>query len=179
TSEFGFVEQPDDYLLFFGRIHPEKGAREAIAAAKHCQKKLIIAGLIQDTDYFNTHILPAIDNKNVVYVGNCGPAQRNKLLGSALALLHLISFEEPFGLSVVEAMCCGTPVVAFNRGSMPELIRHGRTGYLVTTIEEAVAAVYELSKLNRNECRQWALAMFSKERMTDEYLRLYEQILNA
>ena len=113
----------------------------------------------------------------MLYVGNCGPVERNELLGNALALLHLISFEEPFGLSVVEAMCCGTPVVAFNRGSMPELIRHGKTGYLIDTLEEAEAVVHQVSNLHRIECRQWATAMFSKEKMTDEYLRLYEQIL--
>jgi glycosyltransferase involved in cell wall biosynthesis len=179
TGEFSFVEKPGDYLLFFGRIHPEKGTLEAITIAKRSGKKLIIAGLIQDEVYFNTHILPAIDNKNIVYAGNCGPAQRNELLGNALALLHLISFEEPFGLSVVEAMCCGTPVIAFNRGSMPELIKHGRTGYLVDKIEEAATAVHDLSTINRDECRQWAVTMFSKEKMTDEYLRLYEEVLTV
>lgn len=179
TAEFSFVELPDDYLLFFGRIHPEKGTREAIEVARQCGKRLIIAGLIQDKAYFNNHVLPAIDNKKVVYAGNCGPAQRNQLVGRAAALLHLISFEEPFGLSVVEAMCCGTPVIAFNRGSMPELIRHGETGYLIHTIEEALTAVHQLVSINRNDCRQWATKMFSKEKMTDEYLRLYEEILNA
>ncbi|HEY1021770.1 MAG TPA: glycosyltransferase family 4 protein [Flavisolibacter sp.] len=179
TGEFSFVEQPNDYLLFFGRIHPEKGTREAISVAKRCRKKLVIAGLIQDHDYFNSHVLPFIDNNEIVYAGNCGPAQRNELLGNALALLHLISFEEPFGLSVVEAMCCGTPVIAFNRGSMPELIRQGKTGYLVDTIEEAEAAVHRVTILHRMACRQWATAMFSKEKMTGEYLRLYEHILRS
>jgi glycosyltransferase involved in cell wall biosynthesis len=179
TDEFSFVEHPKDYLLFFGRIHPEKGTREAIAVAKGYGKKLIIAGLIQDSGYFNTYILPAIDNEEVIYVGNCGPAQRNELLGNALALLHLISFEEPFGLSVVEAMCCGTPVIAFSRGSMPELIRHERTGFLVHTIEEAEGFVSKLSTINRKDCRQWSLEMFSKEKMTNEYFHLYKQILNA
>jgi glycosyltransferase involved in cell wall biosynthesis len=179
TAEFCFVEQPEDYLLFFGRIHPEKGTREAIEVARKCGKKLIIAGLIQDEGYFNTYILPAIDDSEIVYVGNCGPAQRNQLLGKAAALLHLISFDEPFGLSVVEAMCCGTPVIAFNRGSMPELIRQDETGYLVDTIEDTVDAVHQLQHINRNNCRQWATEMFSKEKMTAEYLRLYEQILNV
>ena len=179
TDEFNFFEQPDDYLLFFGRIHPEKGTREAITVARQCKKKLIIAGLIQDTDYFNTHVLPFINNKEVVYAGNCGPAQRNALLGKALALLHLVSFEEPFGLSVVEAMCCGTPVIAFNRGAMPELILDGKTGFLVHTIEAAAAAVQQLSTIKRKECRQWAMLMFSKEKMTDEYLGLYEQMLTT
>lgn len=179
TSEFSFVDASAGYLLFFGRIHPEKGAREAIDVAKRCGKKLIIAGLIQDADYFNNHVLPFIDDENVVYVGNCGPAQRNELLGKAGALLHLISFEEPFGLSVAEAMCCGTPVIAFHRGSMAELIRHEQTGFLVNTVEEAVSAVGKLPAISRSACRQWATKMFSKEKMTDEYLRLYRQVLNA
>ncbi len=179
TAAFDFVEQPGDYLLFFGRIAPEKGTREAIDVARQCRKKLIIAGLIQDEAYFTTSILPAIDDNEIVYAGNCGPAQRNRLLGNAAALLHLISFEEPFGLSVAEAMCCGTPVIAFNRGSMPELIRQGETGYLVQTTGEAVDAVDQLPQINRKSCRQWATMMFSKEKMTDEYLHLYEQILNA
>lgn len=179
TADFSFVEQPKDYLLFFGRIHPEKGAREAIAVAKRCGKKLIIAGLIQDHDYFNSHVLPAIDNEAVVYAGNCGPRERNELLGNALALLHLISFDEPFGLSVAEAMCCGTPVVAFKRGAMPELMRHKQTGFLVDTAEEAASAVDELPTIRRADCRKWASQMFSKEKMTDSYLRLYEQILGT
>ena len=179
TGSFSFVDQPEDYLLYFGRIHPEKGAREAIAVAKNCGKKIIIAGLIQDADYFNTHILPAIDNETVFYAGNCGPDQRNELLGKALALLHLISFEEPFGLSVAEAMCCGTPVIAFNRGAMGELILHGRTGYLVQNIKEAEAAVHQIAMISRNECRLWAIENFSKEKMVDEYYRLYKRILHC
>ena len=177
TAAFSFVETPGDYLLFFGRIHPEKGAREAIAVAKQCGKKLVIAGLIQDEAYFKTFVLPAIDDDKVVYAGNCGPEQRNRLLGAAAALLHLISFDEPFGLSVVEAMCCGTPVIGFHRGSMPELIRPGETGFLVHTAEEAVHAVQQLPQINRRDCRQWATAQFSKEKMTAGYLGLYEQIL--
>ncbi|GAA4746163.1 glycosyltransferase family 4 protein [Flavisolibacter ginsenosidimutans] len=179
SAEFSFVEKAKDYLLFFGRIHPEKGTREAIEVAKRCGRKLIIAGLVQDADYFNKHILPFIDDKHVVYVGNCGPAQRNELLGKAAALLHLISFEEPFGLSVAEAMCCGTPVIAFDRGSMPELIQHEQTGFVVKDEEEAVASVAQLSTINRAACREWAVKMFSKEKMTNAYLNLYEQILKA
>ncbi len=177
TAAFDFVEHPDDYLLFFGRIHPEKGTREAIEVARQCGKKLIIAGLIQDVVYFNNQVLPAIDDKMVVYAGNCGTAKRNQLLGNATALLHLISFDEPFGLSVVEAACCGTPVIAVNRGAMPELIRQGESGYLVHSIADAVEAVQQLRYINRSHCRQWATTMFSKEKMTVEYLRVYEKIL--
>ncbi len=177
TDKFSYQEHPKDYLLFFGRIHPEKGTRQAIELAKSCGKKLVIAGLIQDRDYFNEQVLPFIDNETVVYAGNCGAPERDKLLGNALALLHLVLFDEPFGLSVAEAMCCGTPVIAFKRGSMPELILPGKTGYLVNTIEEAQAAVLQIDSINRIDCRQWAVTMFSKERMTEGYLGVYEKIL--
>lgn len=177
TNDFSFCEQPGDYLLFFGRIHPEKGTRQAIDLAKKCGKKLIIAGLIQDADYFNTQVKPFIDNATVVYAGNANSLQRNALLGNALALLHLVLFDEPFGLSVAEAMCCGTPVIAFNRGSMPELIQHGKTGFLVNGMEEAAAAVKQLSQIKRTDCRQWAVDMFSKEKMVAGYLDVYMRIL--
>jgi glycosyltransferase involved in cell wall biosynthesis len=177
TADFTFNKDPGDYLLFFGRIHPEKGTHDAIKLAKQCNKKLIIAGLIQDVNYFNAQIVPFIDNKSVVYAGNCGPAQRDQLLGGAQALLHPIYFDEPFGLSVAEAMCCGTPVIAYNRGAMPELILHEKTGFVVNSIDEAAEAVERLPSISRENCRNWAISRFSKERMTDDYLALYTQIL--
>jgi glycosyltransferase involved in cell wall biosynthesis len=112
-----------------------------------------------------------------VYTGNCGPQERDKLLGHAFALLHLINFDEPFGLSVAEAMCCGTPVIAFNRGAMPELILHKQTGFLVDTIDGAVHAVSQLPLINRKNCREWASHTFSAEEMTDDYIALYQYIL--
>ncbi len=111
-----------NYLLYFGRIHPHKGAYEAIQIATRSNKKLLLCGLIQDQAYFDEKIAPYLDDSNIVYMGNVGPKQRNELMGNAVALLHPISFEEPFGLSVAEAMMCGTPVIAFKRGSMKELI---------------------------------------------------------
>ncbi|MEP7279786.1 MAG: glycosyltransferase family 4 protein [Bacteroidota bacterium] len=177
TSLFTFQQNPGDYLLFFGRIHPEKGAWDAIQVAKRCKKKLIIAGLIQDGAYFENKIRPYINNEDVVYAGNCEPKQRDALLGSAAALLHLIHFDEPFGLSVAEAMCCGTPVIAFNRGSMPELIADKKTGFLVNTIDEAVAAVGQLGNINRNDCRQWSSARFSTAKMAGDYMQVYKRIL--
>ncbi|UCG28747.1 MAG: glycosyltransferase family 4 protein, partial [Bacteroidales bacterium] len=119
---FTFNPNPEDYLLFFGRIHSEKGTYECIQIAKKTGRKLLISGLIQDQHYFDEKVKPYINNDDIVYVGNSGPEARNRLLGNAFALLHPVSFEEPFGLSVVESMFCGTPVIAYNRGSMPELI---------------------------------------------------------
>jgi glycosyltransferase involved in cell wall biosynthesis len=120
-------------LLFFGRIHNDKGARQAIEIARACNKKLILAGIIQDQAYYDQYVAPHIDNDKVVYIGSVGPVERNRLLGKACALLHPIQFDEPFGLSVIESMACGTPVIAFDRGSMPELIENGKMVFWSTT----------------------------------------------
>ncbi len=178
SNEFTFQPTPKDYLLFFGRIHPEKGTSESIQIAKKAGKRLIISGLIQDEAYFETKVKPFIDDNNVIYVGNSGPAERDRLLGEALALLHPISFDEPFGLSVAEAMFCGTPVIAYRRGSMPELINDKKTGFLVSSVEEAVSAIDCLSSIDRTQCRDWADSKFSKERMVEGYLKVYKEILD-
>ncbi len=170
-------EKPADYLIFFGRIHHDKGTKEAIEIARQANRKLIIAGLIQDETYYQKEVAPHLDEDRVVYIGNVGPDQRNKLLGNAAALLHPINFNEPFGLSVVEAMACGTPVIAFKRGSMPEVIVDGKTGFLVSTVQEAVQAVGNLGTLKRADCRQHVLDHFSVDRMVTDYLKVYQQIL--
>jgi glycosyltransferase involved in cell wall biosynthesis len=179
TNEFTFNANPKDYLLFFGRIHPEKGTYEAIQIAKQSGRKLIISGFIQDENYFAKKVKPFINNNDIVYVGNSAARDRNKLLGEAYALLHPIIFDEPFGLSVAEAMLCGTPVVAFNRGSMPELIENLKTGFLVDTIEQAVAVVNSLHLINREYCYQWARSKFSRQKMIDGYLDVYHRILKS
>jgi len=176
TGDFEFNAVPDDYLLFFGRIHPHKGTSEAIAIAKASGRKLIIAGIIQDENYFKNHVEPHL-NEDIQFVGSAGPADRNHLLGKATALLHPISFDEPFGLSVAEALLCGTPVIAFNRGSMPELIQDKKTGYLVGTIDEAVEALKSVKEIDRSYCRDWANSKFSREKMVEDYIRLYHQIV--
>jgi glycosyltransferase involved in cell wall biosynthesis len=177
TKDFKFVEKPEDYLLFFGRIHPHKGTAEAIEIAKRSDSKLIIAGIIQDENYFKERIKGEL-NSRIQYVGPAGPEKRNELLGNALCLLHPISFNEPFGMSVAEAMLCGTPVIAFNRGSMPELVKHEQTGFLVNDIREAVESVKQIHAISRLECFNWANSQFSMEKMTGDYLRLYKQILS-
>ena len=179
TNEFILNHEPEDYLLFFGRIHPHKGVYESIQIAKKSKRKLIISGLIQDQEYFDNKVKPFINSNDIVYVGNSGPDERNRLLGGAIALLHPISFEEPFGLSVVEAMLCGTPVIAFNSGSMPELILDRKTGFLVNTIEEALDAVNNIKSINRKYCRDWATSKFSRQKMIEGYLDVYKKILSV
>jgi glycosyltransferase involved in cell wall biosynthesis len=178
-EQFTFKKTPGRYLLFFGRIHHDKGTLEAIEIAEKAGKKLIISGIIQDREYFSKKVEPLINNENIVFVGSSGPEKRDKLLGEALALLHPINFQEPFGLSVAEAMLCGTPVIAFNRGSMPELIDHGKTGFLVrtNTVDEAVEYLRDIKKIDRAFCRQWAASRFSREKMIDDYQDVYERII--
>ncbi|NOY97461.1 MAG: glycosyltransferase family 4 protein [Chlorobi bacterium] len=177
VKEFTFNPSPGEYLLFFGRIHPEKGTYEAIQIAKRSGRELIISGLIQDQEYFDTKVKPFLNDKDIVYVGNSGPKVRDELLGGAYTLLHPISFEEPFGLSVAEAMLCGTPVIAFNKGSMPELILHQKTGFLVDTIEEAVEAVGNIDYIDRKYCTYWSSSKFSSKKMVEGYLGVYEEVL--
>ncbi|MGN6508345.1 MAG: glycosyltransferase family 4 protein [Chitinophaga sp.] len=176
-TEFDYVEAPGDYLLFFGRIHPHKGTRDAIDIARQTGHPLIIAGIVQDEAYFREKVEPLIDGEQVRYVGHAGPSQRKQLLGNARALLHPIHFDEPFGLSVAEAMMCGTPVIAYNRGSMPELIVQEKTGFLVKDGEEAVQRVRDLGRINRQACRDHAMANFSMQKMVEDYVRVYEKVL--
>jgi len=176
TSQFNFYPTAGDYLLFFGRIHPDKGTAEAIEIAKKSKMKLVIAGIIQDENYYKEKVEPHL-NEDIVFIGAAGPDKRNELLGNAYALLHPISFHEPFGLSVAEAMLCGTPVIAFNKGSMPELIKDGLTGFLVKNVEEATSVVNNIASINRQECLDWATEKFSKEKMVEDYIALYHKIL--
>ncbi|QKJ28811.1 glycosyltransferase family 4 protein [Mucilaginibacter mali] len=175
-SEFDFVEQPDDYLLYFGRIHHDKGTHEAIQIARQSKRRLLIAGIIQDEGYYRSKIEPELNNQ-IIYVGHAGPDKRKQLLGNAHALLHPINFNEPFGMSVAESMLCGTPVIAFNKGSMQELIEHEGTGFLVDEVDEAVVAVNELAHISRAHCRDWAMAKFSAQKMVDDYWEVYKKIV--
>ncbi|MEH6656848.1 glycosyltransferase family 4 protein [Leeuwenhoekiella marinoflava] len=175
---FTFQSEKQDYLLFFGRIHPEKGLDKAIDIAKMARLPLKIAGLIQDEQYYQSKIQSQINGDTVQYLGNLCKSDRNAVLGGAKALLHPISFEEPFGLSVLEAMMCGTPVIAFARGSMPELIIEGVSGFLVDTIEEAVIAVTKLSAINPKIVRDHASSNFSMDKMIKSYELAYSKVLD-
>ncbi|HEY5890139.1 MAG TPA: glycosyltransferase family 4 protein [Acidimicrobiia bacterium] len=178
-SQFEPSSRRGDYLLFFGRIHPEKGTAEAIEVAHRVGIPLVIGGIVQDNDYFEKRVKPHIDGDRVRFVGSVAAHDRNDLLGNALALLHLINFEEPFGFSVVEAMACGTPVIAQERGSMAEIIESGRNGFLVGSLDDAEKAVDNLAAVDRAAVRRSVENKFSVDRMVDEYINVYLRILGS
>jgi glycosyltransferase involved in cell wall biosynthesis len=174
-----FRSDPGEDLVVFGRIHPDKGIAEAISIARGAGRRLVICGIVQDEGYFAEQVEPHIDGDRVVFLGSVGPEQRADVLGGAAVLLHPISFEEPFGLSVVEAMACGTPVVAFRRGSMPEVIDEGVTGYLADGVEAAVVAVSAAARLDRAGVSGRARERFSAARMVADYIHVYERLFAA
>jgi glycosyltransferase involved in cell wall biosynthesis len=178
-KQFTYVAETGAYLLFLGRIHPDKGTHLAIDVAEAAGLPLIIAGVVQDEQYFRELVEPRLNGKTISFIGPVGPAERDRLLGGAKALLHLIRFAEPFGLSVVESLMTGTPVIATPLGSMPELIEHGTTGFLVSDVSEAVAAVANIDGLDRYACRHDAVTRFGADRMIDDYLALFAKILAA
>ncbi len=179
TDAFTVPAAHGDHLLFFGRIHPDKGTAAAIEVARRAGRPLVIAGIVQDEGYFRAEVLPHVDGERVRYVGPVGADERAAVLGAAHALLHLIGFDEPFGYSVVEAMACGTPVVAYDRGSMGELIADGVTGRLVGDVDGAVAAVAQVGAFDRSAIRAIAVERFGVGRMVAEYAALYERVLGA
>ena len=164
-------------LVSFGRIHPDKGTAEAITIARRAGRRLVICGIVHDQEYFDTEVAPHIDGDEVVFLGAVGPEERARVLGQSAVLLHPIAFDEPFGLSVVEAMVCGTPVVAYRRGSMPEVVDVGVTGCLVSGVEEAVRAVEVAATLDRTRCRERAVDRFAAARMVEDYLEVYARLL--
>lgn len=166
-----------DALMILGRIHPDKGTADAIEIARRTGRRLLIAGIVHDQRYFDEQVAPHVDGDRVVYLGSIGSEERSRRLGSVAALLHPIHFDEPFGLSVVEAMACGTPVVAYRRGSMAEVIDDGVTGFAVADLEAAVAAVEPAAALDRAAVRATAERRFGVERMVAEYLAVYRRVL--
>jgi glycosyltransferase involved in cell wall biosynthesis len=170
---------PGRHLVAFGRIHPDKGTAQAIAIARAAGRDLVICGIVQDEKYFAEEVEPHVDGERVVYLGSVASERRAEILGSAAVLLHPIDFAEPFGLSVVEAMACGTPVVAYRRGSMAEVIDVGVTGFLVHDVASAVDAIEAAVRLDRARVRARAAERFGVDRMVDDYLRVYERVLTG
>jgi len=177
VEEYQYHPRPGNYLLVFGRIHHDKGVHEAIQLARRVDMPLVIAGIIQDQRYFDEKVAPFIDGERVQYIGPVGPEGKSRVLGEALALLHLINFDEPFGISIIESMACGTPVIAMNRGAMPEIIVNGKTGFLVRSLDEAEEKLGFIHQIDRTFCREHAKTHFSVERMVNQYINVYHRIL--
>jgi glycosyltransferase involved in cell wall biosynthesis len=178
-SEFTPRDRAGRGLVCFGRIHPDKGVAEAITVAKAVDLPLVIAGIVHDREYFEHEIAPHVDGDRVRYVGSLAPAERDQLLGSALALLHLVEFAEPFGLSMIEAMACGTPVIARRRGSVPEVVDEEVTGFVVDDVAGAIDAVRRIGALDRRAVRARVAERFSRDRMVDDYLSVYERVVSG
>jgi glycosyltransferase involved in cell wall biosynthesis len=177
TAALPFSHTAGDSLVCFGRIHPDKGTAEAIEIARRAGRPLVLCGPVQDERYFAEEVEPHVDGDRVRYLGSVGAEERGAILGGAACLLHPIAFAEPFGLSVVESMLCGTPVVAYARGSMPEVVDDGVTGVLVHDVDSAVAGVHRATGFDRAACRRTAERRFSADRMVDSYLDVYERVL--
>jgi glycosyltransferase involved in cell wall biosynthesis len=175
--EFTFSDKPGDYLVFLGRFHPEKGTHLAIEIAKRAGVRLKIAAIPQDQAYFRDRIAPQIDGDRVQYLGQVERVARNELLSGALGLIHMTTRPERFGLTLIEAMACGTPVLGARMGSVPEIVVDGVTGLLCDSVDEAVAKVPLLPSLDRRACRTRVESEFSLERMIDRYLAAYARAL--
>jgi glycosyltransferase involved in cell wall biosynthesis len=172
-------QQPGDYLAFLGRISPEKRVDRAIEVAKRVEMPLKIAAKVDpaDEEYFQKQIKPLLDHPLIEYIGEVGEGEKGEFLGNAYALLFPINWPEPFGLVMIEAMACGTPVIAYPHGAVPEVLQHGSTGFIVNDLEEAVRAVQHISMIDRGLCRQVFEARFSASRMARDYVAIYQRIL--
>lgn len=179
-SNYPFSPSPDSYLLFVGRICLEKGVHIAIEVAQYLDLPLIIAAKLEEADlgYFKQYIEPRL-SETVRWIGEVTEAERNKLMAKALCLLHPITWAEPFGLTMIEAMACGCPVIAMKLGSVPELIANGKTGFIVSDIDEMISAVLNLDKINRQFCRDHARKNFNQDRMVTSYIKVYNKIVNS
>lgn len=177
-ESYPFSSEHKGYLLFVGRFFVDKGAHFAIQVARELNMPLVIAAKLEEKDekYFNDYIYPNLDAR-IQWVGEVNEKERNKLMSEAAVLLHPATWDEPFGLNMIEAMACGCPVVAFNKGSIPEVIKDGKTGFIVNSVSEMINAVKNISKINRDFCREYAVKNFSVKRMVDGYESLYYNIL--
>jgi glycosyltransferase involved in cell wall biosynthesis len=175
-DEFTFKATPGQYLAFVGRIHPDKGVHLAIDVARKSGRPLIIAGIIQDQEYFDAMVRPGLGS-GVEFVGPVGPPERDKIFREAWASLHLTTIPERFGLAMAESMACGTPVIGTDLGSVREVVADGRTGYVVETAGEAAQAVGAVDRIDRAACRERVASMFSVDAMVEGYLDAYSRVL--
>jgi len=178
---YRFRPEPGNYLAFMGRISPEKRVDRAIEIAKRIQIPLKIAAKVDpvDKDYFESVIAPLLGDRLVEFVGEIGDAQKNEFLGNAYALLLPIDWPEPFGLVMIEAMACGTPVIAYRGGAVPEIMEEGHTGFIVEELEDAVEAVQRVPELSRKRCREVFEQRFTVTRMARDYLQAYKRLIGG
>jgi glycosyltransferase involved in cell wall biosynthesis len=181
VDSYKFYAQPSEppYLAFLGRLSPEKGPHLAIEIAKRTGWKLKMAGKIDvvDREFYETELKPHIDGTQIEYLGEANHVQKNTLMGNAVATLFPITWREPFGLVMVESMASGTPVIGMKLGSAPEVIAHGKTGFLCDTVDDCIAALNQIETIDRADCRQHVIDKFSVQKMTDGYEAVYRQIL--
>ena len=178
-SLYSYRSQPGKYLAFLGRISPEKRADRAIRIAKAVNMELRIAAKVEDVDrvHFEEEIEPHLDDPLIQFVGEIGDREKDAFLGNAYALLFPIDWPEPFGLVMIEAMACGTPVIAYRQGSVPEVMLDGETGFIVEERDDAIEAVQRVSGLSRERCRRAFEERFTAERMAHDYVSVYERVV--
>jgi glycosyltransferase involved in cell wall biosynthesis len=182
TNEVTFNPTPKDYFMWIGKFNPDKGSKYAVEAAKKAGVKLLIAGAIDNLDgidykYYHEEVKPLIDNKQIVYIGEVGGEEKNKLINEAKAFLNPIQWNEPFGLVMAESMAGGTPVISFNNGAAPELVKDGETGFIVNSVDEMVARIKDIDRIDRKKCRERVEKNFSTDVMTDNYLKVFENLI--
>ncbi len=179
VEKFKFNKSPQDYFAFLGRMSPEKGPVQAIEIAKKAGVKLIMAAKVDvaDKEFFEKEVEPLIDDEQIKFIGEVNHDEKVKFLGNARALIAPIQWEEPFGLFFIEAMACGTPVIAMRRGSVPEIILDGEMGFVCETVNEASVKVGEIEKINRKKCYNHVKENFSAEKMAKDYVLAYEKII--
>ena len=177
-EEFKFKKDPQDYFLYLGYITSNKGAHLAVKAARRARVKLKLAGSYKHCEkYFEEEIKPYLKKGKIEYVGVVNPVQRNRLLGGAKAILVPVQWEEPFGLIMTEAMACGTPVIGFDKAAVPEIVKDGKTGFIVKDFKEMAKAVKRVGEIDRSACRAYVEKYFSVEKMVDGYEGVYEKAI--
>lgn len=177
-EHYPFSQTNDGYLIFVGRISMEKGVHLAIEVAQYLNLPLIIAAKLESVDmqYFNEYVGPRLSDQ-IRWIGEVDEEERNRLFSRALCSLHPNTWREPFGLTIIEAMACGCPVIGFNKGSIPELIIDGKTGFVANDVDEMIDGVLNIGKINRAECRKHTLKNFNAQKMAERYTLLYQKIL--
>lgn len=180
VEKYIFTETVGDYFMYLGRLNKEKGIVDAINVSKKAGVKLIVAGNIigaEEWNYFLQEVQPLLNEENVTFVGQVDFNEKIRLLGGARALLFPIDRREPFGLVMIEAMACGTPVIAYGKGSVPEVVKDGKTGFIVDTQEEMAEAIKKIGSIKRKDCRSRVEENFTLKQMVDKYEKIYKKLI--